>query len=32
MPTFDLSEQELTALVTYIESQGGPAASSAAQP
>ncbi|WP_175823472.1 c-type cytochrome [Burkholderia sp. BCC0419] len=30
MPRFDLSEQELTALVTYIESQGGPAASSAA--
>lgn len=32
MPTFDLSEQELTALVTYIESQGGPAAISAAKP
>ncbi|RKU00466.1 cytochrome B [Burkholderia sp. Nafp2/4-1b] len=30
MPHFDLSEQELTALVTYIESQRGPAASSAA--
>ncbi|AOJ91094.1 cytochrome B [Burkholderia sp. MSMB0856] len=30
MPHFDLSEQELTALVTYIESQGGPAASTAA--
>ncbi|HEX7934042.1 MAG TPA: c-type cytochrome [Paraburkholderia sp.] len=32
MPTFELSEQELTALVAYIESQGGPAASSAANP
>ncbi|MCC8404866.1 c-type cytochrome [Paraburkholderia sp. MMS20-SJTN17] len=32
MPTFDLSEQELSALVTYIEAQGGPAASSAAKP
>ncbi|WP_175974092.1 c-type cytochrome [Burkholderia sp. BCC1047] len=32
MPHFDLSEPELTALVTYIESQGGPAASSAANP
>lgn len=32
MPTFDLSEQELTALVAYIRSQGGPAASSAANP
>lgn len=30
MPHFDLSEQELTALVTYIESQGGAAASTAA--
>lgn len=32
MPTFDLSDQELTALVTYIESLGGPAATSAAKP
>ncbi|MBP0604906.1 MULTISPECIES: c-type cytochrome [Burkholderia] len=33
MPRFDLSEQELTALVAYIKAQGGPApASSAAQP
>lgn len=30
MPHFDLSDQELTALVTYIESQGGPAAGSTA--
>ncbi|MFP4895530.1 c-type cytochrome [Paraburkholderia sp. EG304] len=32
MPKFDLSEQELTTLVTYIQSLGGSAATSAAQP
>ncbi|ADG15169.1 c-type cytochrome [Paraburkholderia atlantica] len=32
MPKFDLSEQELTSLVTYIQSLGGSAATSAAQP
>ncbi|MBB5424254.1 cytochrome c oxidase subunit 2 [Paraburkholderia sp. JPY158] len=32
MPKFDLSEQELTSLVAYIQSLGGSAATSAAQP
>ena len=32
MPHFDLSEQELSALVAYIKAQGGTAASTAAQP
>ncbi|MBN3745259.1 c-type cytochrome [Burkholderia sp. Se-20373] len=32
MPHFDLSEQELSALVAYIEAQGGTPASTAAQP
>ncbi|WP_423395994.1 c-type cytochrome [Burkholderia sp. LMG 21824] len=32
MPHFDLSEQELTALVAYIEAQGGTPARTAAQP
>lgn len=32
MPHFDLSDQELTALVAYIKAQGGPPASTAAQP
>jgi len=31
MPHFDLSDQELAALVAYIKAQGGPDASSAAQ-
>ncbi|CAB3974665.1 cytochrome B558 subunit A [Burkholderia cenocepacia] len=32
MPHFDLSEQELTALVAYIKAQGAPPAGTAAQP
>ncbi|MEF9387972.1 c-type cytochrome [Ralstonia solanacearum species complex bacterium KE056] len=32
MPNFDLSEQELSALVAYIKAQGGPGAASAAKP
>jgi cytochrome c oxidase subunit II len=32
MPHFDLSEQELTALVAYIKAQGGTSAGTAAQP
>ncbi|EKS9793963.1 MULTISPECIES: c-type cytochrome [Burkholderia] len=32
MPHFDLSEQELSALVAYIEAQGGTPAGTAAQP
>ncbi|MCA8063261.1 c-type cytochrome [Burkholderia sp. AU38729] len=32
MPHFDLSEQELSALVAYIKAQGGTPASTAAQP
>jgi len=32
MPNFDLSEQELAALVAYIKAQGGDAAATAAKP
>ena len=32
MPTFDLSEQELSALVAYIQAQGEPTAANAAKP